>query len=589
MLGIGTVLDGKYKILNEIGRGGMSVVYLALNEKANKTWAVKEVRKDREDENGTVIRGLAAETEMLKKLSHRNLPSIVDVIDTEESFIIVMDYVEGKSLQDVLDADGPQDPERVAEWAKQLTDVLGYLHGQDPPVIYRDMKPANIMLRPDGQVMLIDFGTAREYKTGNRGDTSWLGTRGYAAPEQFGGQGQTDARTDIYCLGATMYHLLTGYSPADTQFVIRPPGELLPSLAGSGIEKVVLRCCAPDPESRYQNCAELMYALVHVHEEDDVVRRVRNRKWAVFLAACFVTVLGAAGMTAFAAAGRNAVRNSYDSRLNRAKEAVSIADAAALYEEAVALRPGKPEAYRAFLEAVTQDGSISEEEKALFKSMLSRIPSGRSRENIYYLEKEDPCGYFDLCFEAGFSFFRWYGGSRLDAYQYLEAAVNAEVRTADPEQAEAVARRKKVADSLCAAAGYYVDISKTNQNSARPGTAIFTDTYDYRALWEKLTAITGEAETADLRSGGADYSLALFRETAVQIAENVAAYAAAGVTEASMRAAVREAEKYISLCSSENAEMIYQTGLAVERAKDAIRSQFETAAVSHSEEGAGHA
>ena len=129
MLEIGSVLDGKYKILNEIGHGGMSVVYLALNERANKTWAVKEVRKDGGNDNEVVSQGLIAETEMLKKLHHPNLPSIVDVIDTEDSFIIVMDYIEGRSLQDLLDTSGPQPVDLVVDWAKQLCDVLIDLKG----------------------------------------------------------------------------------------------------------------------------------------------------------------------------------------------------------------------------------------------------------------------------------------------------------------------------------------------------------------------------------------------------------------------------------------------------------------------------
>ena len=207
MLQIGSVVDGKYRLLSEIGHGGMSVVYLAINERANKTWAIKEVRKDGGNDSEVVQQGLIAETEMLKKLHHPHLPSIVDVIDNQDSFLIVMDYIEGKSLQSILNHNGPQKKEHVIEWAKQLCDTLGYLHSRTPAIIYRDMKPANVMLNPDGKnVTLIDFGTAREYKMQSVGDTTWLGTRGYAAPEQFGGHGQTDARTDIYCLGATMYH-----------------------------------------------------------------------------------------------------------------------------------------------------------------------------------------------------------------------------------------------------------------------------------------------------------------------------------------------------------------------------------------------
>ena len=215
MLKIGSLVDGKYKILSKVGQGGMSVVYMAINEKANKTWAVKEVRKDGVLDFEAVKQGLVAETDILKKLSHPNLPSIIDVIDTDDSFIIIMDYIQGNLLNKALEEYGAQPQDRVIEWAKQLCDVLGYLHSRQPPIIYRDMKPANIMLKPDGNVTLIDFGTAREFKEKNLADTTCLGTVGYAAPEQFGGMGQTDARTDIYCLGATLYHLVTGCNPSE--------------------------------------------------------------------------------------------------------------------------------------------------------------------------------------------------------------------------------------------------------------------------------------------------------------------------------------------------------------------------------------
>ena len=200
MLTIGSVIDGKYKILNKIGQGGMSVVYLAMNEKANKQWAIKEIRKDGVKDFQVVKQSLIVETDLLKKLDHPNLPSIVDIIEDDNTFLIVMDYVEGRSLEKELEEYGAQRQDKVIEWAKQLCDVLIYLHSRKPPIIYRDLKPENIMLRPDGKVMLIDFGTAREFKERNVSDTVCLGTVGYAAPEQFGGQGQTDARTDIYGL-----------------------------------------------------------------------------------------------------------------------------------------------------------------------------------------------------------------------------------------------------------------------------------------------------------------------------------------------------------------------------------------------------
>ena len=126
MLEIGSLIDGKYKILSKIGHGGMSVVYMAINEKANKTWAIKEVRKDGVIDFEAVKQGLIVETEMLKKLNHPNLPSIVDVIEDADTFLIVMDYIEGNTLSKTLDEYGAQPQEYVIEWAKQLCDVLGY-------------------------------------------------------------------------------------------------------------------------------------------------------------------------------------------------------------------------------------------------------------------------------------------------------------------------------------------------------------------------------------------------------------------------------------------------------------------------------
>ena len=128
MLQIGSLVDNKYKILSEVGHGGMSVVYLAINERANKTWAVKEVRKDGVCDFEAVKQGLIVETDMLKRLNHEHLPSIIDVIDTQDSFLIVMDYIEGKDLQKVLKNAGAQPQDLVVNWGIQLCDVLGYLH-----------------------------------------------------------------------------------------------------------------------------------------------------------------------------------------------------------------------------------------------------------------------------------------------------------------------------------------------------------------------------------------------------------------------------------------------------------------------------
>lgn len=315
MLEIGSIVDGKYRILRVVGKGGMSVVYQAVNEKANKIWAIKEVRKDGVQNYEVVKQNLIVETELLKRFNHPNLPSIIDVIDGDGTFLIVMDYIEGNSLSKALESSGAQNQEDVIEWSKQLCDVLGYLHSRKPPIIYRDMKPANVMLKPDGNISLIDFGTAREFKSSSVEDTTCLGTQGYAAPEQYGGHGQTDARTDIYCLGATMYHLVTGHNPSTPPYEMYPIRQWNPMLS-SGLEEIILKCTQRNPEDRYQSCAELLYALDHYQDLDVENKKVQKVKWKTFIASLILTVVMLLGTVGFSIASSAMTSQTYSSLIN---------------------------------------------------------------------------------------------------------------------------------------------------------------------------------------------------------------------------------------------------------------------------------
>lgn len=291
MARLGEIIDGKYEVLREVGRGGMSVVYLAMDKRLNKQWAIKEFRKDKDDASKQIaLKALMDEANLMKKLDHPTLPRIVDIIDDNQNVYVVMDYIEGESLNKVLDAYGAQPQEAVIEWAKQLGDVLDYLHTQNPPVIYRDMKPANIMLKPDGTVRLIDFGIAREYKEGKDGDTEAIGTRGYAAPEQFGGKGQTDARTDIYSLGVTLYHLVTGKNPAEPPYEIYPIRHWNPSLS-SGFEWLIQKCTQLNPCDRYQSCAEVTYVLENLPKFEGEYKKKQKSRINLFFAGVILTVV----------------------------------------------------------------------------------------------------------------------------------------------------------------------------------------------------------------------------------------------------------------------------------------------------------
>lgn len=415
MLEIGSLVDGKYKILNKVGQGGMSIVYLAMNEKANKQWAIKEVRKDGVKDFEVIKQSLVAETDMLKRLNHPNLPSIIDVIEDEERFLIVMDYIQGNSLEKALEEYGAQPQEHVIQWAKQLCDVLGYLHTRIPPIIYRDMKPANIMLKPDGNVTLIDFGTAREFKEKNLADTTCLGTIGYAAPEQFGGMGQTDARTDIYCLGATLYHLVTGRNPCEPPYEIKPIREINPSLSG-GLERIILKCTRSDPQERYQSAAELMYALEHYDEIDDIYRRKQKRKLRAFCGTALLAVISAGvSLWGFMSAEQKKSEN-YDVILRTASDPSD-------YYEAILTDPTRTEAYTELNDMLISDFVLTKEEAQQLMQLqvgLESKSSGGYSEHydvLKELERDNPEGYQEVCYQIGSSFLFYYDvGVEKDRY-----------------------------------------------------------------------------------------------------------------------------------------------------------------------------
>ena len=183
----------------------------------------------------------------------------------------------------------------VIQCAWQLCDVLDYLHTRKPSIIYRDMKPSNIMVKPDGSIVLIDFGTAREYKTEGIQDTTCLGTRGYAAPEQFGGMGKSDARTDIYCLGATLYHLLTGHNPSQPPYEIYPIRRWNKSLS-IGLEQIITKCIQRNPNDRFQSCKELAQALQEYDALDNARKMSNSIKAIIAIAGLILAVVAGGGL-----------------------------------------------------------------------------------------------------------------------------------------------------------------------------------------------------------------------------------------------------------------------------------------------------
>ncbi len=423
MLEIGSLVDGKYKILNKIGQGGMSVVYLAMNESANKQWAIKETRKDGVQDMVTVTQSLIAEVNILKGLNHPGLVSIIDVIETQDSFLVVMDYIEGNDLGEILRKNGPQPEEIVVDWAKQLCNILGYLHSKG--IIYRDMKPANVKLKPDGGLVLLDFGTAKTFKGNKMQDTTCLGTIGYAAPEQFGGRGESDARTDIYCLGATLYHLVTGCDPS-VELQMVPIRQKNPALS-QGLEQLITKCTMVNPQDRYQSCAELLYALENLDTLIPQYRRSQKRKLGSFVAAVSASVIFLVSSIGFHIASVSTQANIYEEYMEQARQSVMDDEyAVECYKEAVVLDPTKQEAYQALInDTFLADGRLSNEEMDSLVRIVGYYDKDSSNTTLNQLKKENPAGYIEVVYDIGCAYY-YYGndgaGDKVNAKPYLEEA-----------------------------------------------------------------------------------------------------------------------------------------------------------------------
>jgi hypothetical protein len=255
-----TILRGRYRIEGQLGKGGMGTVYLAFDQALNIRVAVKEnLNLSPQSE-----RQFRREAELLASLRHPNLPRVTDHFILEEQQYLVMDYIGGEDLQSRGERQQPTLDE-VLFWADSVSDALTYLHTRNPPVIHRDIKPANIKLQPDGTIMLVDFGIAKEFDqavttTGARGLTP-----GFSPPEQYGAQ-RTDARSDQFSLGATLYALLTGKRPTDSiertikKKELTPPSSLNPAIP-EHIDAALKRALALDKDARFPDLETFKNAL----------------------------------------------------------------------------------------------------------------------------------------------------------------------------------------------------------------------------------------------------------------------------------------------------------------------------------------
>jgi outer membrane protein assembly factor BamB len=266
----GTILEGRYEIERVLGVGGMGAVYAAHDLRFSRTrrlCAIKEMLNPYHDEHAEESRAIfEREANILASLSHPAIPKVYDYFSEGDRYFLVQEFIDGKDLEAILDELGrPMPPERVVDYAIQVCEVLFYLHNHRPtPVIFRDLKPANIMLCEDGHIVLVDFGIAKQFQPAGRG--TMIGTEGYAPPEQY--RGIADPRVDIYALGATMHHLLTNIDPRlepPFSFHERQIAQINPD-ASPELVALVERALAYEPHLRFRSAQMMRQALESLPE-----------------------------------------------------------------------------------------------------------------------------------------------------------------------------------------------------------------------------------------------------------------------------------------------------------------------------------
>lgn len=264
----GEILNSRYRVLRELGRGGTAVVFLVEDLHSGERWAAKEYKKEKE-KNSITQEDVRSQSEILRALKHPSIPRLKDCFENSFAWYIIVEYLPGESLDNVVAKNGPLPQNKVVDIGIQLCEVLAYLHNRPRPIVYRDLKPSNIMFcgEREPQVSLFDFSIAVK-SNGHGHSIKAQGTKGFAAPEQFKTDGINDIRADIYGFGATLYNLLTGARPSDGNIY---PITCWNSSLSANLERLILKCTETDPDKRYGSCAEIKDELsLYIQNEIDL-------------------------------------------------------------------------------------------------------------------------------------------------------------------------------------------------------------------------------------------------------------------------------------------------------------------------------
>ncbi len=376
MLRIGEIIDDKYKIISIVGKGGMGTVYKAVNIKLGNYWAVKEL-KNKEN--------LEQEVLILRSLKHQGLPLIIDAFQIVDNWYLIEEYVEGISLDNVIERKKQIKENVLLEWAIQICNILNYLHMHKPkPIIYQDLKPSNLIINEEGIIKLVDFGISSLYD--ETIEKSGLGTKGYAAPEQYiSSTSKIDNRTDIYGLGATLYHLSTGkkLNQRDSNSM---SFEDTPNLS-QGFKYIIEKCTKLQPDERYKNIIDVINDFQNIHLLNNKLNR--SSKKVLFRNAVIGIILFGL-LNGIIYAVFDIRRSKYDDYLSLINQAVccyedgSLLTCEELLKKAITEQPKKKEAYKKLLEIYLDQGRYTESLDMINELQTEKLI--QLNEDFYYIE-----------------------------------------------------------------------------------------------------------------------------------------------------------------------------------------------------------
>ncbi|MEQ8186692.1 MAG: serine/threonine-protein kinase [Candidatus Eremiobacterota bacterium] len=282
----GTILNNIYRVVRLLGSGAMGNVYLVERIDDDRRFVVKELifSESCGIDADTAKEIFFREAEFMIKFNHPGLPKTYGIFTEKELNYLTMDYIEGRTLEEILNgSEKPLSEEKAIKWIGELCEILDYLHnGFNVPVVYRDLKPSNIIITPDDRVKLVDFGLARLYNPDKNTDTFSYGSPGYAAPEQYRGRGQSSPQSDVYGLGVILFQMVTLYDPSVKPFTF-PPAKTLNSSVKPGLEEIIRHAIEMEPLKRYISVKDFRDSLLKYTGADKISSgESGNSTWTTF-------------------------------------------------------------------------------------------------------------------------------------------------------------------------------------------------------------------------------------------------------------------------------------------------------------------